>query len=203
MVAGSGGAGDIPTEDDMTAKASERRNGRSMGSLERTTGRDREAWFAVLDGWGATGRRYREIAGWLTGTHGLSAWWAQKLIVEYEQARGLRPPGVRPDGTFEIGASKTVGVSAERAMLAFTDPDVRERWLPGSGLREAESAPARMMRFELPQDGSRVHVELISKAPDRTLVSVRQVRLPDADRAAAAKARWRERLVVLRTLLES
>jgi hypothetical protein len=53
----------------------------------------REEWFAVLDQWGAAGRPYREIASWLTGEHGLSAWWAQKLIVEYEQARGIRGQG--------------------------------------------------------------------------------------------------------------
>ena len=55
-----------------------------------TTGHDRAFWFAELDAWGAAGRPYREIADWLTTEQGLSAWWAQKLIVEYEEARGLR-----------------------------------------------------------------------------------------------------------------
>ena len=66
--------------------------------IERATGRDRDEWFGVLDDWGAAGRPYREISRWLTGEHGMSSWWAQKLIVEYEEARGLRKPGVRPDG---------------------------------------------------------------------------------------------------------
>jgi heme-degrading monooxygenase HmoA len=81
------------------------------GALERTTGRDRQGWFAVLDEWGARGRSYREIADWLTGEHGLSDWWAQKLIVEYEEARGIRPAAVRRDGTFEVGASKMVALT--------------------------------------------------------------------------------------------
>ena len=71
--------------------------GKTSGVL-RATGREREEWFGLLDEWGAPGRGFREISGWLVDEHGLSRWWAQKLIVEYEQARGLRPPGVRPDG---------------------------------------------------------------------------------------------------------
>src|SRR5919198_4032697 len=84
------------------------------GALERTTGRDRQGWFAVLDTWGAAGRPYREIADWLTSEHGLTDWWAQKLIVEYEEARGIRPAGVRRDGTFEVGASKMVAADIDR-----------------------------------------------------------------------------------------
>lgn len=56
------------------------------------TGRDRESWFAVLDAWGGAGRAYREITTWLVAEYGLSKWWAQKLAVEYEEARGVRAP---------------------------------------------------------------------------------------------------------------
>ena len=101
-----------------------------MGKIDgvrRATGRDRDEWFALLDAWGAAGRPYREIAGWLTGEHGISDWWAQKLIVEYEQARGLRPPGVRPDGTFEVSASKTMAVPVERLFDAFINSRQRKK----------------------------------------------------------------------------
>ncbi|MGH8575878.1 MAG: DUF4287 domain-containing protein [Gammaproteobacteria bacterium] len=66
---------------------------RSDEGVQRATGRGRDEWFTVLDTWGAPGRPYREIAEWLTGEHGISSWWAQKLIVEYQQACGLRAPG--------------------------------------------------------------------------------------------------------------
>src|SRR5687768_6490562 len=82
------------------------------------TGRERAEWFELLDRWGASGRPYAEIAGWLTGEHGLSKWWAQKLIVEYEQDRGIREPGVRRDGSFEVGASKTVEAPLEAVFAA-------------------------------------------------------------------------------------
>jgi Domain of unknown function (DUF4287) len=99
--------------------------GRSDG-VRRATGRDREEWFALLDAWRAGDRQYREIAVWLTEEHGVSRWWAQKLIVEFEQARGLRPPGVRPDGTFEVSVSKTMAVPVKRLFDAFVNTGERK-----------------------------------------------------------------------------
>jgi uncharacterized protein YndB with AHSA1/START domain len=170
--------------------------------IERATGRDREEWFRVLDEWGAPGRPYRDIAGWLTGEHGMSTWWAQKLIVEYEQARGLREPGVRPDGTFEAGASKTLAVPAPRAYQAVTEPELRSRWLPGESLTQREgSRPGKVARFDRP-DGTRITVQFEIQADDKCTVSVQHQRLPDVDAAEAAKAYWRARLTELKALLE-
>ena len=86
-----------------------------------TTGHDRAFWFAELDAWGAVGRPYREIADWLTTQQGLSAWWAQKLIVEYEELRGVRKPGVRRDGTFSVGVSRSIAAPVERVYAALNN----------------------------------------------------------------------------------
>lgn len=170
--------------------------------IERATGRDRDEWFRVLDEWGAPERPYRDIAGWLTGEHGMSNWWAQKLIVEYEQARGLREPGVRPDGTFEAGVSKTLAVPAERAYAAFTEPQLRSRWLPGESLTErAGSRPGRLVRFDR-ADGTRVVVQFDVQPSGKCAVAVQHQRLPDVEAAEAAKSYWRERLADLKSLLE-
>lgn len=174
--------------------------GRDEG-MRRGTGRGRDEWFAVLDGWGAAGRPYREVADWLTGEHELSAWWAQKLIVEYEQARGVRAPGVRPDGTFSVGASKTVAAPAERAFQAFVDAGLRERWLPGVTLRERTSRPGRSARFDWDDGATRISVGFTAKG-GASEVAVEHERLPDARTAQEQKAYWRERLAALKTLLE-
>jgi hypothetical protein len=170
--------------------------------IERATGRDREEWFGTLDEWGAKGRPYREIAEWLTTEHRMSDWWAQKLIVEYEQARGVRQPGVRPDGTFEAGASKTLAVPVARAYAAFVAEDIRSQWLPGESLSEREGArPGKVVRFDRP-DGTRIAVQFDSPATDKTTVAVVHQRLADVDAAEAAKAYWRERLSALKDLVE-
>jgi len=176
--------------------------GGSGEGMRRATGRDRGGWFAVLDAWGAAGRPYQEIAAWLTGEHGLSSWWAQKLIVEYEQARGLRAAGVRPDGTFTVGTSKTVAVPAERLYAAFVDAEVRELWLPGAAIRERTSQPGRSARFDWDDGATRVNVSVAAAGEAKSQAAVEHERLPDARAAEEAKAYWRERLDVLKTVLE-
>ena len=176
---------------------------RRSEALRKASGRDRPEWFALLDAWGAAGRPYREIADWLTGKHSLSDWWAQKLIVEYEEARGLRAPGVRRDGTFEVGASKTVAVPVDRLRAAFVEARLRERWLPEAVMKVRESPSPRALRFDWGDGSSRVEVALVVKDKARTEVSVQHKRLPDARSAQAMKEFWRERLDALKALLES
>jgi hypothetical protein len=182
------------------------RKGRGVAAagdgVKRATGRSRPEWFAVLDAWGAAGRPYGAIAAWLVGDQGLSKWWAQKLIVEYEQARGIRDPGVRRDGTFEVGASKTVDVPVSRLFEAFVDARLRKQWLPGAALREDSSQPERSVRFDWGNGASRVDVGFDIKGQAKSQVTVQHKRLPDAKSADATKTLWRKSLADLKALLE-
>jgi len=175
---------------------------RLSAALRRSTGRDRAEWFAVLDAWGVAGREYREIADWLTGEHGVSNWWAQKLIVEYQQARGRRAPGVRPDGTFAAGASKTVAVPVERLVEAFGDADLRARWLAGVVLQERTSQPGRSVRFDWDDGPTRLNVTFLAMDKGRSQVAVEHDHLPDAEAAEARRSFWRDRLAALKATLE-
>ena len=166
-----------------------------------TPAQDRGYWFALLDDWGAPGRPYREIVDWLIAEQGLSAWWAQKLIVEYEQARGLRDPGRRRDGTYAAGASRTVAADPQRVRSAFLDPHLRARWLPGVGAEIRSAEHGRAVRLDL-ADGTRLQATLDMTGPGRTAVAVEQSRLIDPDAVGPAKAYWKERLEALRSLLE-
>jgi hypothetical protein len=101
--------------------------------IRPNTGRTWDDWFALLDAWGAAERPHAEIARWVVEEHGVGGWWAQGVTVAYEQARGLRAPGQRRGGLFEVNASKTVAVPVDRLYEAFADPALRERWLPDAG----------------------------------------------------------------------
>ena len=174
-----------------------------IDGVQRATGRSREEWFELLDAWGAADRQYRESAAWLRDEHDLSRWWAQKIVVEYEQARGVRAPGVRPDGTFEVSASKTIAVPLATAFDAFADETQRKRWLTDGDMSLRGSDRKRSASFDWGSGSSRVKVDLYDKGPSRTLVSVMHSRLLDGDEAQKIKAQWRDRLKSLRSFLES
>jgi uncharacterized protein YndB with AHSA1/START domain len=171
--------------------------------VQRGTGRDRTEWFRLLDAWGARGRPFREIADWLMGEHGLSRWWAQKLIVEYEHARGLRPPGVRPDGTFEVTASRTVSVPTKQLFDAFVNGRQRKKWLTDGRMSLRSSQPGRSARFNWEDGSSRVNAEFFNKGASKSTVAVAHQGLADADEAEKTKATWKERLSELKSFLES
>jgi uncharacterized protein YndB with AHSA1/START domain len=171
-------------------------------TVKKATGRTQDQWYALLDRWGAPGRPYKELSSFLTEKHGVSRWWAQKLIVEYEQDRGIRDPGVRRNGTFEVGASKTVSVPATRLFEAFVDARRRRRWLAGGGLRLLDSHDPHSARFAWDGGSSRVAVTVTPKQRSKATVSVVHDQLTDPNQAQSMKAFWRERLSDLKTDLE-
>ncbi|NEE01484.1 DUF4287 domain-containing protein [Phytoactinopolyspora halotolerans] len=184
----------------MTAERQRRTHDAEVA--RRAAGRTYADWFALLDEWGAAGRPFREIADWLEAEHEISSWWAQKLIVEYEQARGLRQPGVRPGGTFTVGTSKTVRVPVERLYDAVLRPEDRARWLPGVVLHHRTSRPRRSARFDWADDGTRVSFTFEAEGGAKSRLAVEHERLPDPETAERVKAFWRARLTALKTVLE-
>ena len=171
-------------------------------AIERSTGRERAEWFRLLDEWGATGRPFREISDWLTGEHGMSKWWAQKIIVEYEQERGIRPPGIRPGGTFEVGASKTIAVPVDELYRAFVDGRRRKHWLTDGAMKLRGSTEPKSARFDWGDGTTHVNAMFEARGPEKSVVAVTQDKLPNAKRADEAKALWKERLATLKAHLE-
>jgi len=165
------------------------------------TGRGWQAWFGVLDGWGAASHSHTEIARWLREEHGVDGWYSQSITVGYERARGLRAPGQRPDG-FAAGASRTIAVPVERLFEAFTDDGLRERWLPGAELRVRTATAPRTARYDWEDGSTRVIVGFEDAGPSKSRVALSHERLPDADTADEMKSWWRERLTELKSRLE-
>jgi hypothetical protein len=165
------------------------------------TGRIWEQWFVLLDAWNATSRSHTEIARWLTAEHGVAGWWAQSITVAYEQARGLRAPGQRPDG-WSVSATKTIAVPVERLFDAFEDGALRERWLPGADLRLRTATAPRSARYDWEDGSTRVVVSFESLAEAKSRVALAHERLPDVDTYDEMKAWWRGRLAALKPLLE-
>ena len=166
------------------------------------TGRGWQAWFQTLDEWGATRRTHTEIARWLCEEHGVDGWYSQSLTVGYERARGLRAPGEHADG-FAVTASRTIAVPVARVFEAFDDEALRARLLPGADLHTRTATAPKSARYDWEDGETRVIVGFEELDESKSRVALSHERLPDADTAEEMKAWWRERLVALKSRLES
>ncbi|CAN5257759.1 hypothetical protein BH20ACT5_BH20ACT5_22390 [soil metagenome] len=174
----------------------------SDAALRARTGRVWDEWFVMLDRWSATDHTHTEIARWLVTEHAVDGWWAQAITVGYEQARGMRAPGQRADGTFEASVSKTFAVPVDRLFAAFAFDDERERWLPGSPVRIRTRQEARSLRADWEDGTSRLLVLFTGKGPAKSTVTVVHQRLADSAALELARELWRGRLTELKSLLE-
>jgi hypothetical protein len=170
--------------------------------VEAVTGRTWDAWFSILDTWGAQQRKHGEIAAYLVEEHGVPGWWAQSITVYYERARGLRLKHQQANG-FTVSASKTVAVGLDVLFDAFVNARARRTWLTDGSMSLRTSQPGQTARFNWGDGGTRVNVFFVAKSPDKATVTVMHERLPDPDEAETAKAQWRERLVALKSHLET
>lgn len=175
----------------MTDEAMRRGSGRTMGE-----------WLTILDAWGARDRKHPDIARWLVSEHDIGGWWAQSVTVGYERARGMRAVHQRPMG-YEVSASKTVHVSADRVSDAFTDATIRARWLPDAPISLRTARRGRSARFDWSDPPTLVAVGLDSKGEGKTTIGLAHQKLPDAETALVHKLMWRERLAALKELLEA
>ena len=89
--------------------------------VEEATGKRWEAWFSVLDRWGARERTHGETVAFLVEEHDVPGWWAQSITVGYERSRGMRLKHQQRDG-FAISASKTMAVPLDVLFDAFVNP---------------------------------------------------------------------------------
>jgi hypothetical protein len=192
---------DAPTPAPEPATDSMALTGVSDEAMARATGRRLGEWLEILDAWGARERRHPEIARWLVKEHGIPGWWAQSVTVGYERARGMRALYQEPGG-FSVSASKTIAATPERISDAFTDSDRRAQWLPDAPVRERTSNRGRSARFDWDDPPSRVVFNLFAKGEGKIQLGLAHEKLPDAEVAERLKLMWRERLGVLKQLLE-
>lgn len=172
-------------------------------AIRRGSGRAWDAWFAILDTWGARRRSHKEIARWLTDEHQVGGWWAQAVTVGYEQARGLRRKHERPGQGFEISATKTIAAPVERLYRAVTDAKERRRWLADDRLSERTKTAPKVARYDWDGGPSRVVAHFDAKDDGRSRIAIVHERLPDPETAEAMKAFWRLQVAALKEMLEA
>ena len=176
---------DLPLPDDYAALA-----GMSDDAVRNATGRTWVEWAQYLDGRDASALEHRDIVD-LALEHGASEWWSQMVTVAYERFRGLREPGQRRGGGFDVNKSRTVKVSHARLFAAW-EPEARAEWLDVP-LEDSTVSPPNSRRMKLP-DGSTVALWFTEKGPEKCSVSVQLGGFPDRATADAERDAWHRRL---------
>jgi hypothetical protein len=174
----------------------------SDDTVRAKTGRGWEAWFDLLDDWGAAERPRADAVRWLADEHGIEGWNAAAVTVNYQRVRGLRAVGEHVDG-FTVTASKTIAVPVERLYEAFVDEDARARWLPAAQLSVRTATRPKSARFDWGDGPSRVVVAFVAKGEAKSSAALAHERLSDADEAERMKAFWRDGVAALKEQLEA
>jgi hypothetical protein len=157
-------------------------------AVREATGKDRAEWFALLDEARASTWSHKAIASWLASEHDVDAWWSQGITVAYEQARGIRRPGQRQDGTFEATVSRTVDLDTSDALRALAAVVTLELDVDPLALNLTAKHPTA--RF--PLDGGEFVLASASPAgAGRSSMSLTWGRMPDGSRLAHVKERMR------------
>lgn len=156
------------------------------------TGRAPDAWFALLDAEGATAWTHTQIAAWLRTTHGSPPWWNQAITVRYEQARGMRAPGQKADGTFTATATRVVDGTPKEALDIASMVVGRELGAEPASVHPSSKTPNA--RWKLEGRESLLLTATPTPKAERTSVGLTHSGIADESALAAAKAALQELL---------
>lgn len=160
--------------------------GISSEAVLKATGKDREAWFTILDAWGAAQHTHAEIAEYLHKDQDVSPWWCQMVTVEYERARGLRAAHQKSDG-FAVSVSKVLPYPVEQVFAAWQDKQ-RKKWLPETITVTTQTAN-KTIRGKL-LDDTRVSLGFYPKK-EKVQVALQQEKLKSAAAVEKQRAFWK------------
>jgi uncharacterized protein YndB with AHSA1/START domain len=168
----------------------------------KATGKAWDQWLRLLDRAGARQMPHKAIAEMVYEKWNVPPWWGQMVTVGYEQARGLRAVNQKADG-YAANASRTVNAALDKLYGAWSDPKLRETWLPSAPLKVRRSTDGKSMRITWTLGDSSVEVNFYSAGPGRSKVQVQHGKLEDAKEVQAQKKYWSEGLDRLKAALES
>ncbi|HMS54414.1 MAG TPA: SRPBCC domain-containing protein [Fimbriimonadaceae bacterium] len=196
--------------------------------VAEATGKSRDEWFEILRTLDVGTIGHTVAASILVNDYGVGSWWSQQIVIDFEQAEGLRKPGQRSGGKFAVNVSRTLNRPIEECLALIASPDGWNKWFThdaeidlregghyrtgdgdkGRVLRVPVIAPANSYgeraRFEFTWEhprhtpGSRVAIQLIEKGPDKIQVALTHDRIAFEEEMLDLKAGWTTALDQLR-----
>jgi hypothetical protein len=169
-------------------------------AVKARTGKGWAEWFKILDQAGAKKMRHQEITAVLQ-ERGVEPWWGQMVAVAYEHERGLRGKFQKCTGEFSTSGSRTMAAPMARAFAAWTDENLRRKWLPDGKLEITTATPGKYVRGRW--GASRLSVGFVCKGAAKTQIAVDHGKLANSRECAKMKTYWFTALNRLQNILEA
>lgn len=154
------------------------------------TGRTRAEWHAILDAFDCAKHGHKASAKHLMEAHGVTAWYAQSLTVDYERARGIREVGKRSDGKYGVSVTRTLPIDVAALWDAWAEVVAPE--LP----EPHRTSPRERLQYRCADHTppSEILVEFRDKGAMKATIAVSHDRLPDREACERMRDLWRARL---------
>ena len=169
-------------------------------AIEAGTGRTWPQWTEVFESIGAHALSHAEIVTRVVEQTGLEGWWAQAVVIHYEQQTGRRIEGQTSTGTFAANASRTLPGDLDSVLtrwIAHVDARSSLAGVPLDSEGRTSSTPKwRYWRCAL-ADGSRVVVTVSAKSPEKVVLAVQNDGLTTDDERQERRVAWRAELAAL------
>ncbi len=190
-------------------------------AVAKATGRDWEAWFALLDEAGARAWDHKRMVAFVAEQGLDSGWWQQMITSGYERARGLKLLGQSSGVGFQIGVQRTLPIGAEALWELLWSPAGLALWIGEidalsleKGARyetrdgttgEVRSVRAgQRVRLTWQPKGlaapTTLQLTLSPKGPSRTALRFHQEKLADSEHRERMRARWKAAATALKKL---
>ena len=193
------GPGDSPSATSAPLKSG---RGATIGTdaVFVKTGKHWVDWFALLDAAGCATMSHKQIVG-VASAHCSGSWWQQMVAVHYERERGLRDTNMSCDGDYNVGVTKTLPASAGEVFDAWTDPSIRDEWLPGARMTVRKAVPGKRILISWADAGS-VTVDFYAKPDGRCRCTTEHSKLASSDDVEQYRAFWSAALERLNVALQ-
>lgn len=168
-------------------------------AVEDGTGRSWSSWVELFDRAGGATLSHQELVQ-VAADAGAASWWRQMVSVAYEQHLGRRVVGQGRDGAFAVSVTKTLRGSMDDALANWVATMSAHDDLCGVVILE-EPAISRTPKWRYWRcslaDGSRVVVNIATRAPGKSALSVQHEKLESAELIEHWRAFWKGVLATL------
>lgn len=170
--------------------------GKSDEAVKKATGKTWDEWFKILDSAESSKKPHKEIVLWIMDQGLLaSGWWAQSVVVGYEEKIGRRVFGKRAVGDFSVSIGKTLKGTPDDAWKVWQNlvkgkKKFNKVKIEGE-FRISSTNKWRYWKADM-RDGSKLSVNIGPKTDNSSTLSVTLDKLKDKNVVEGWRKYWKE-----------